>query len=128
MGDNVDLQSFIRETLVQIARGIEEASEELKDSGALINPENVANANQQGTLVYGQIVSKSNNIMRRNVQSVTFDVAIAASEGTGTKGGIGVVVGASALGSQGQSNASNSSTSRVQFSVPVALPETRHEI
>ena len=124
----MDLQSFIRETLVQIARGIEEASEELKDSGALINPENVANANQQGTLVYGQIVSKSNNIMRRNVQSVTFDVAIAASEGTGTKGGIGVVVGAIALGSQGQSNASNSSTSRVQFSVPVALPETRHEI
>ena len=122
----MDLQTFIRETLVQVARGIEEAAEELKESGALINPENVANANQQGSVVYGQIVPKKDAIMRRHVQSVTFDVAIAASEGTGTKGGIGVVVGAIALGSQGQSNASSSSTSRVQFSVPVALPETRH--
>jgi hypothetical protein len=124
----VDLQSFIRETLVQIARGIEEASDELKGSGALINPENVANANQQGSVVYGQIVPKSQSTMRRHVQSVTFDVAIAASEGTGTKGGIGVVVGAIALGSQGQSSATASSTSRVQFSVPVALPETLHEL
>lgn len=122
----MDLQTFIRETLVQIARGIEEASEELKESGALINPENVANANQQGSVVYGQIVPKRDAIMRRHVHSVTFDVAVAASEGTGTKGGIGVVVGAIALGSQGQSNASSSSTSRVQFSVPVALPESRH--
>lgn len=124
----MDLQTFIRETLVQVARGIEEAAEELKESGALINPENVANANQQGSVVYGQIVPKRDAIMRRHVQSVTFDVAIAASEGTGTKGGIGVVVGAIALGSQGQSNASSSSTSRVQFSVPVALPETRHRL
>ena len=121
----MDHQTFIRETLVQIAKGIEEAAEELRESGAIINPENVS-PSVQGSPVYGQIIPRNTTTMRRYVQSVTFDVAIAASEGTGTRGGIGVVVGAIAIGSQGQSNASSSSTSRIQFSVPVALPETAH--
>jgi hypothetical protein len=56
------------------------------------------------------------------IRNVEFDVALTVAEGTGTKGGIGIVAGASALGSTGQSTAQNSSVSRVQFNVPLALP------
>ena len=122
----MDLQTFIRETLVQIASGISEASAAVSDSGAIVNPANVSPTNQPGSPIYGQIIPRRDSVMRRYVQSVTFDVAIAASEGTGTRGGIGVVVGAIALGSQGQSNAASSTTSRIQFSVPIALPESQH--
>ena len=55
-------------------------------------------------------------------RDVDFDVALTVTEGTGTKGGIGIVAGAFALGSTGQSTAQNSSVSRVQFSVPIAFP------
>ena len=56
------------------------------------------------------------------MQAVKFDVAVTATEGTGTKGGIGVVAGVFALGSQEQSSAEVSAVSRLKFAVPIALP------
>lgn len=37
----MDLETFVKETLLQIVRGIEGASGALKDTSAKINPENV---------------------------------------------------------------------------------------
>ena len=56
------------------------------------------------------------------VQKVEFDVAVTASTGTATKGGIGIMVGAIGLGSQGKSEAQDSSISRIKFLVPMVLP------
>jgi small neutral amino acid transporter SnatA (MarC family) len=56
---------------------------------------------------------------------VKFDVAVTVGEGTGTKGGIAVFVGAIGLGSQGESKTSQSSVSSIQFEVPISLPFTR---
>jgi hypothetical protein len=56
------------------------------------------------------------------VDQVDFDVAVTAVEGKGTKGGIGVFVGAVGLGSLGESNVSSSTVSRIRFSVRVRLP------
>lgn len=53
---------------------------------------------------------------------VHFDVALTAEEGTKTKGGIGVVAGVFALGTQGAFNESSSAISRIQFKVPLLLP------
>lgn len=123
----MDLQSFIRETIVQISKGIEDASQELQGSGAIVNPVNVS-TNGNDAKIHGLIVPQDRGTMHRTVQTVAFDVGIAASEGAGTKGGIGVVVGAIALGSQGQSDSSTSSTSRIQFTVPIALPQSKHDL
>jgi hypothetical protein len=62
------------------------------------------------------------NTYTGTAQIVEFDVALTAMEGTGTKGGIGVVAGMFALGSTGQSKEESSSVSRVKFSVPLSLP------
>ncbi len=57
-------------------------------------------------------------------QMINFDVALTVTEGTGTKGGIGVVTGIFTLGSAGQSEAESSTVSRVKFAIPVVLPES----
>ena len=120
----MDLRNFIKETLVQISQGIEDASAALEGTSAIVNPRNVAGATgTNDTKVYGYLIEKgSSTVMRQAVQSIYFDVAISAAKGTETKGGTGLVVGAVALGSQGRSDATDSSQSRIQFTIPMVLP------
>jgi hypothetical protein len=116
----MQLEDFIKESLVQIANGVSAAAKELNSSGAIVNPRNVAAASKETFNVYGLIAES--NTMRRAVHSIEFDVAVTATGGTETKGGIGVIAGAIALGTQGKSQESNSSVSRLSFSIPMALP------
>ena len=120
----MDLKRFIKETLVQIAQGIEDADEALKGSSAIINPRNVTGASSgtDDSKVYGYVVDEKQGTYRQAVQSINFDVAVSVAQGTETKGGVGLMVGAIALGSHGKSDASNSSQSRIQFKVPMVLP------
>jgi hypothetical protein len=61
------------------------------------------------------------------VGMVEFDVAVRATEGKETKGGIGVVAGVIGLGSSGKSDSSSGSESRIKFSIPVLLPVHRQK-
>ena len=61
-------------------------------------------------------------VVSKELHPIEFDVAVTTTEGTETKGGIGVFVVAVGLGSQGKSDATNSSSSRIKFSVPIFLP------
>jgi hypothetical protein len=110
------LKDFVAETLKEIIDGVTEAQGYYSSKGASVNSPNIvyrmAEASQLMDQVSGQIA-----------QMVEFDVAITAAEGTETKGGIGVFVGPIGLGSQGKSDASNTSVSRIKFSVPVLLPK-----
>jgi len=72
--------------------------------------------------VYGYLVTDNAKNYRQVVQSISFDVAVSVAQGTETKGGVGLVVGPVALGSQGKSDASNTSMSRIQFRIPMVLP------
>ena len=116
----MNLQDFIKETLVQIARGIEGAAAELKGSKAIVNPRNVQTGTGDDRHVYGFLDTQTSFF--KAVQKVEFDVAVTASTGTATKGGIGIMVGAIGLGSQGKSEAQDSSISRIKFLVPMVLP------
>jgi hypothetical protein len=107
----VDLKDFVSQTLTQIIEGVKAAQEAAKEHGAEVNPDTA-----------GGVGSHMTSMSGKNLRNVEFDVALTVAEGTGTKGGIGIVAGAFALGSSGQSTSQNSSVSRVQFSVPLALP------
>ena len=120
----MDLRNFIKETLVQIAQGIEDASQALDPTTAIVNPWNVVGAHgTNDSKVYGYV--DESREYRQAVQSINFDVAISIGQGTETKGGIGLVVGPVALGSQGKSDTTNASQSRIQFNIPMALPTTK---
>lgn len=111
---------------MQIAQGIDDASAELKDSTAIVNPANVVGTGgSSDAKVYGYLTNDRPESVRLAVQRVDFDVAVVATTGTETKGGIGILVGSIGLGGQGKSDTSSSSQSRIQFSVPMVLPASR---
>ncbi len=114
----MDLKEFVAQTLGQIVGGVKDAQAETLALGGEVNPHlNTTHAElgKQGFLWAGG----------RYAQVVQFDVALTVTEGTGTKGGIGVFAGAVTLGSSGQSKAENTSVSRVKFSVPLVLPSSK---
>jgi hypothetical protein len=111
----MDLKDFITQTLTQIASGVKDAQSSARAVGAVVNPHittEPAEASRHGFLFANGSYSPI----------VQFDVALTVTEGTGTKGGIGVFSGAINLGSSGQSQNEQSTVSRVKFSVPIALP------
>ena len=112
----MELRNFIKETLHQIAWGTNDAQKELP-TGAKIAP---------GGLV--PLNSSTAGFFNKNTQEVAtlveFDVAITTQEDTATKGAVGIFVVGVGLGSQGQSNSSAASSSRIKFSVPVHLPSS----
>lgn len=106
----MELKDFISETLNQIIDGVKDAQEHAKGTGAAISP-----------MAYGGEPGPELNGMP--VKDIEFDVAVTATEGTKTKGGIGVFVGPVGLGTHGQSDTASSSISRIKFVVPLSLPE-----
>ena len=109
----LELWDFVAETLKQIIDGTRTAQEYAPGQGARVNPNRLQFRTDQGVVKIMDIGSGA------IVQEVNFDVAVTATEGKTTQGGIGVFVAPVALGSKGKSEASNQSLSRVQFSVPL---------
>lgn len=112
----MNLSEFVSTALQQVIAGIQEAQDKVSGDGE-INPHiwmaQRPEANKQNIL-------ESNS--GKWIHMVEFDVAVTVAESTGTKGGIGLVVGPVALGSRGESNAESSTVSRIKFEVPVAFP------
>ena len=111
----MQLEEFLSEALQQLVRGITTAQTQAGALGASINP--VMDPLHAGP-IDGFIRTGTGLV----IQVVKFDIAITATESTGTKGGVGVVTGMFNLGSAGNSQESSSAVSRMQFNVPVSLP------
>lgn len=111
----MELKDFISQTLSQIIEGVTDAKDLAKQHDAQINPSISSSHAELGK--QGMLFS-----INGAVQIVKFDVALTITEGSGTKGGIGIFSGAINLGSSGESQSQNVSVSRVQFSVPISLP------
>ena len=110
----MELKDFISETLTQIIQGVEEAQLNTKDSGGFISPY------VRTTFEAKHMVAVTTD--QTPVHLVNFDVSLEATDGTGTKGGIGVVTGLLSAGSQGQSNKSNLASHKISFNIPISLP------
>jgi hypothetical protein len=116
----MELQEFITQSLVQISKAVEDAQRQLEGSGAKVNPamKRVFPSGSETHPAYGWPAKEGAN----PVLLVDFDVAVTAESGKHTKGGIGVVAGVFALGSQGASDANNASISRIRLKIPLLLP------
>ena len=117
----MELKDFISTTLVQIVKGVEEASEDLLDSDAIVNPINVNPDRTENILIYGYY-NPDAQIYSRPVQKIEFDIAVIVEQGKETKGSFGIQVGSIGIGTQGRSESGNSSVSRIQFTIPMLLP------
>src|SRR5690242_1397191 len=122
----MELQQFVTESLNQILKGVSDAQGANNYNGIEINPNLAHYIDRSRQDWVGKDHKLPNDVLitaqGQVVVMVHFDVAVTATEGSGRKGGIGVFVGAIGLGSQGQSDKSNVSATKIQFKVPVALP------
>ncbi len=113
----MELQEFIKTALTEIVSGVAEASESAAELGG-----SVGTMRLYGYVKENKVVTNENDMP---VAMIDFDIALAETAGTDTKGGIGVYLGAVGLGSQGASHGETSSHSRIKFSVPVVLPSAK---
>lgn len=117
----MQLKDFVQSVIADIIGGINEASKNVADSGALVNPPHVyIESGKYGDHMAGEFRSDG---ARRLVHNIHFDVALTVSQGKGTHAGLGIAIADIGIGAKGKSESSQSNTSRVRFSIPVAYPE-----
>ena len=119
----MDLKDFVKESLVQISNGINEANEALEGTGAMVNPLHVT-TNSDKSQAYGRTGSPAHDVngTSRVVEKVDFDVAVVAEAGEQTKAGIKLSIASIGLGADGQSSSKDKSESRIKFTIPVVFP------
>ncbi len=110
------LEDFIAETLKEIVNGVRTAQRYAAQHGAIINPESLTYRSQD------KVGKPYESRSGRFPEAIDFDVAVTTTEGTETSGGVGVFVGPLGLGSRGKSITTDTSMSRIKFSVQVLLP------
>ena len=112
----MQLDDFVKATLVQIVRGVHDAQQSVRELGGIVNPATLGTSQTSGS--YFATVNDMHHVFL-----VDFDVAIEVSESTGTNAEAGLSVASFAkLGAGGKSANSNSTSNRIAFKVPLALP------
>lgn len=119
----MELKEFIKNVIVDIAKGMLEAKEELQNMDVLINP-----ATKNG------VVGLSNN-SERLVQNIDFDLSVTNNEGSETFTEEGSEIGGKALfvsffsfhgnlnsKEKANKNVDSSVVNRLRFSLPVSFP------
>lgn len=111
----MELDEFVKVTLTQIASGVRDSLEVVRERGGYVNPAvpaRLKNDSHFASLDYGV-----------NVFLVDFDVAVTVAEDKGTNAAAKLTV-ASLLSLQagGESGSSNTITNKISFKVPMALP------
>lgn len=112
----MDLKEFVKETLVQIAAGVRDSQDAVREIGGIVNPATLTRTNGAGS--YFSTVDDIHHVF-----FVDFDVAVSVTENTGTNASAKLNVATLlSLNAGGQSAASSAATNRLTFKVPLALP------
>ena len=100
------LQEFVKESLLQVINGVNEANEGIEESGGSVNPAGMVTT-------YGRT---SGGVL---LQDVEFDVAVSISEDSDLGGDLTVM----GIGAKESISETSSRVSRIKFQVPVILPQ-----
>ena len=114
------LQEFVSETLKEIIAGVKEAQAYAGDNGANVNAlDSHAQSSEKSQYTHVMVNGK---MTISPIKEIDFDVAVTSIDTTEQQAGAGIFVAALGIGAKGKSDTSNSSVSRIKFSVPIALP------
>ena len=108
----MDLKDFIENAVAQIVEGVVAAQAVATAHGAILNPALEPGA-KKGL--------PTEPAAGARVNTIAFDVAVSAVEGPAAQGGNKLRVAGGAAGA----NAKGEQVTRLQFSLPIALPEAR---
>ena len=108
----MELKDFVRVTIEQIVEGTALAQEAVKAKGGIVNPSNMT-FQRDGQLTHSEHALP---------QHVVFDVGLTSTDKSGSSEGIGVFLGSINLGKRNDTGNEHVAVTRVQFTVPLALP------
>ncbi|MBB5205379.1 hypothetical protein HNQ51_002698 [Inhella inkyongensis] len=112
----MQLRDFVKEVLTQIVDGVRDAQE--ANGGAFVVPAG------DGGHKYAEHPRFASSARIKST-IVDFDVAITAEDSDKAGAKAGVKVFSVQFGAEGEITSKNSTISRVQFAVPVLLPESK---
>jgi len=113
----MELKDFVKETLSQISEGIQESLAPVRNAGGYVNPATRINTKSTDSSHFASMDAG------RNVFLVDFDVAVTVTEETGTNAKAKLSVASLVdLSAGGNSGNVSSSTNRISFKVPLAMP------
>ena len=118
----MELKDFVKETLVQISQGIEEANIELNDSKAMVNPLNISGHTENAQTYARTKAPSESSPNKRLVQPVSFDVAVVAEVGEKGEAGAKLSIASIGIGAKGSTESTNRSESRINFIIPMVYP------
>jgi len=118
----MDLKDFIKASLVEINHAITESNEELKGTGAVINPKGIQ-INSESSQAYGRQSPKTDNHYLKVVHKIEFDVSVHAQNDEKAGGGAPISIASIGIGADAEVKNSKKSESRLKFSIPVIFPE-----
>lgn len=116
----MELDEFISTTLKSIIKSVNDSKEFAESNGAIINPIIMEHKDDhdQATSIW----RKDDQDGRRSLTKVDFDIAVTAANEEGSKVGGGLKIHVFSLGASATESETNQTTSKIKFSLNVALP------
>jgi hypothetical protein len=109
----MDLSTFVKETLVQLVKGVSEAQTEVESYGAAVNPEH------ELVTLFAQGAKKNPRAFGNYVEEISFDVAVTATDKVDVGGGLKVSV----ISGKAERSDSRETEHRVKFKIPLVFPK-----
>jgi hypothetical protein len=120
----MELKDFVKESIVQVSKGIDEANKDLDELDAMVNPMYVT-MNSDSAQSYGRTSTRDSGYSdadSRVIQKVDFDIAVTIEKGEEASAGAKISIASFALGADAKTDSNNKSQSRIKFSLPVVFP------
>ena len=114
----MNIADFIKETIKQVSDGIFAASLECSQSNVIVNP--TISVGENGEYYIPR--TPSSVAMQRRVQTISFDIAVEASEAKEKDGQSGLSIHVVSGKVNYSKRKTNSTISRVSISIPVCPP------
>lgn len=107
----MELKQFITNTLNDIIDGIADSQAHAREKNAVVNAASVNDREYMKQYSH-----------KYHVHDIEFDIALTVTQEDKAKGGVGAIISVFSIGVVGEDNLTNSSVTRVKFSVPVLFP------
>lgn len=111
----MELAEFVKNTLIEVVRGVTSAQEEMKGSGARINP-------HMRSILNEHTIGQPEGHGGQHVDYMNFDIAVTIQSGEEARGGAGIKVMGIGIGLDTSTGNSTSHVSRIAFKVPIMFP------
>lgn len=117
----MELKDFIKQTLIDIAGAIKEANEN-SDTNIIVNPKQTGGGAETSEFAYKEEAQGGGTEDTRPIQKVKFDIAVTTGGSIQGGAGAGITVVGLKVGGSGEVTDKHQNESRIQFEIPVALP------